>query len=209
MFTSEIEFITEKIRSAYKTYAENGASSIIQKSHFDLVTDIDISIEKYLSAEIIKKYGEERWASRISNFIVNRRKQGEITSTGQLVDIIKAAIPASARREGPHPAKRTFQAIRIEVNRELDAITPSGYRFDTVAVKGGATDPQERLDAAIDRCDVALLLIDAQVGVTEQVQKYLRETAKPDYITMKSHIVEASKQVVADHIRLFESDNRA
>ncbi len=55
-FTSEIEFITEKVRSAYKMYAENGASSIIQKSQFDLVTDIDVNIEKYLSAEIVKKY---------------------------------------------------------------------------------------------------------------------------------------------------------
>lgn len=59
-FTSEIEFITEKIRSAYKTYAECGASSVMQKSHFDLVTDIDINIEKYLSAEIVKKYPDDK-----------------------------------------------------------------------------------------------------------------------------------------------------
>ena len=63
---------------------------------------------------IISKYGEEKWASRISSFIVNGRKDGPIEITGQLVDLIKAAIPAKARREGPHPAKRTFQAIRIE-----------------------------------------------------------------------------------------------
>ena len=92
--------------------------------------------EKQL-AEIIKKYGEERWASRISNFIVNRRKQGEITSTGQLVDIIKAAIPASARREGPHPAKRTFQAIRIEVNEELTQLEKAVTDFMDVLNPGG------------------------------------------------------------------------
>ena len=92
--------------------------------------------EKHL-AEIIKKYGEERWASRISNFIVNRRKQGEITSTGQLVDIIKAAIPASARREGPHPAKRTFQAIRIEVNEELTQLEKAVTDFMDVLNPGG------------------------------------------------------------------------
>ncbi|MBO5666876.1 MAG: 16S rRNA (cytosine(1402)-N(4))-methyltransferase RsmH, partial [Firmicutes bacterium] len=92
--------------------------------------------EKQL-AEIIKKYGEERWASRISNFIVNRRKQGEITTTGQLVDIIKAAIPASARREGPHPAKRTFQAIRIEVNEELTQLEKAVTDFMDVLKPGG------------------------------------------------------------------------
>lgn len=71
---------------------------------------------------IIRDYGEEKWASRISEFIVRSRETQEIDTTGELVDIIKAAIPAAARREGPHPAKRTFQAIRIAVNRELDAL---------------------------------------------------------------------------------------
>lgn len=68
---------------------------------------------------IIKDYGEERFAKRIANFIVSRRQQKPIETTLELVDIIKAAIPAKARRDGPHPAKRTFQAIRIEVNSEL------------------------------------------------------------------------------------------
>jgi 16S rRNA (cytosine1402-N4)-methyltransferase len=66
--------------------------------------------------KIIKDYGEERFAKRIANFIVNRRP---VETTFELVDIIKAAIPARMRRDGPHPAKRTFQAIRIEVNSEL------------------------------------------------------------------------------------------
>lgn len=69
--------------------------------------------------KIIKDYGEERFAKRIANFIVNRRAEKPIETTLELVDIIKAAIPAKMRREGPHPAKRTFQAIRIEVNSEL------------------------------------------------------------------------------------------
>jgi len=68
---------------------------------------------------IISDYGEEKWASRIASFIVKARKDRRIRTTGELVEIIKAAIPSSARREGPHPAKRTFQAIRIEVNNEL------------------------------------------------------------------------------------------
>jgi 16S rRNA (cytosine1402-N4)-methyltransferase len=68
---------------------------------------------------IIRDYGEEKFAKRIAQFIVSRRNDGSINTTFELVEIIKNAIPAKARREGPHPAKRTFQAIRIEVNREL------------------------------------------------------------------------------------------
>ena len=84
--------------------------------------------EKQL-AEIIRDYGEERWAGRIAEFIVRARKDKEIETTWQLVDIIKAAIPASARREGPHPAKRTFQAIRIEVNGELEQLEKAVDEF--------------------------------------------------------------------------------
>jgi 16S rRNA (cytosine1402-N4)-methyltransferase len=69
---------------------------------------------------IIRDYGEERWADRIARFIVNNRP---IETTGQLAEIIKNAIPAGARRSGPHPAKRTFQAIRIEVNQELTLLS--------------------------------------------------------------------------------------
>ncbi len=68
---------------------------------------------------IIKEYGEERFAGRIARRIAEARSHKRIESTVELADIIKAAIPAAARREGPHPAKRTFQAIRIEVNEEL------------------------------------------------------------------------------------------
>lgn len=71
---------------------------------------------------IIKDYGEERFSKRIAQFIVDRRKNHPIETTLELVDVIKAAIPAKARREGPHPAKRTFQAIRIEVNKELEIL---------------------------------------------------------------------------------------
>ncbi|WP_341877158.1 16S rRNA (cytosine(1402)-N(4))-methyltransferase RsmH [Defluviitalea saccharophila] len=74
---------------------------------------------------IIKDYGEERWAKRIAHFIVEERKRGPITTTYELVDIIKKAIPAGARKDGPHPAKRTFQAIRIEVNGELEILRQS------------------------------------------------------------------------------------
>lgn len=86
---------------------------------------------------IIKDYGEERWAKRIAEFIAAARKEKDIKTTFELVDIIKAAIPAAARREGPHPAKRTFQAIRIEVNDELGALERAVSDFiDVLAPKG-------------------------------------------------------------------------
>lgn len=74
---------------------------------------------------IIKLYGEEAWASRIASFICKSREKKPIKTTAELVDVIKAAIPAAARRKGPHPAKRTFQALRIYVNKELDILEKS------------------------------------------------------------------------------------
>lgn len=71
---------------------------------------------------IIRDYSDEKWARRIAEFIVQARKDAPFETSDQLVDVIKAAIPASARRAGGHPAKRTFQALRIEVNAELDVL---------------------------------------------------------------------------------------
>ncbi len=86
---------------------------------------------------IIRSYGEERWASRIAAFIARERKRKPIESTYDLVEVIKAAIPASARRDGPHPAKRTFQAIRIEVNDELGQLEKAVDEFTDVLNTGG------------------------------------------------------------------------
>jgi 16S rRNA (cytosine1402-N4)-methyltransferase len=71
---------------------------------------------------IIRSYSDEKWASRIAEFIVRARQKAPLETSAQLVEVIKAAIPASARRAGGHPAKRTFQALRIEVNGELDVL---------------------------------------------------------------------------------------
>ncbi len=71
---------------------------------------------------LLRTYGEEKWAKRIASFIVRERSNNPIVSSGRLVEIIKNAIPAKARKDGPHPAKRTFQAIRMEVNQELQQI---------------------------------------------------------------------------------------
>ncbi len=84
-------------------------------------------VNGYSEAElrrIIYDYGEERFAPRIASSICSNRADKPIETTHELTDIIKSAIPAAARADGPHPAKRTFQAIRIEVNGELDAIKP-------------------------------------------------------------------------------------
>lgn len=69
--------------------------------------------------EIIRSYGEERFASRIANAICSERDKRPIETTTELAELVKRAIPAATRRDGPHPARRTFQAIRIEVNGEL------------------------------------------------------------------------------------------
>lgn len=74
---------------------------------------------------VLTEYGEERFANRIANRIVRERQKNPIRTTGQLVEIIKASIPARNRISGGHPAKRTFQALRIEVNKELDVLEES------------------------------------------------------------------------------------
>ncbi len=73
---------------------------------------------------IIYEYGEERFAPKIAKNIVISREKSPIRTTGELVEIIKASMPGSVKNEGSHPAKRTFQAIRIEVNSELTGIPP-------------------------------------------------------------------------------------
>jgi len=86
---------------------------------------------------IIRDYGEEKWADRIAKFICQEREKYRISTTSQLVDIIKMAIPAAARREGGHPAKRTFQALRIAVNEELDVLEAALYDAVEMLNPGG------------------------------------------------------------------------
>ena len=86
---------------------------------------------------IISDYGEERFAPRIASGIVKKRESAPVSTTFDLVDIIKSAIPAKNRAEGGHPAKRTFQAIRIEVNSELSIIEPTVKSLVSVLSPGG------------------------------------------------------------------------
>lgn len=117
----------------------NDAPLDMRMSQDDTFTAADVvnEYDKKELTNIISKYGEERWASRIADFIVKAREDKPLESTYELVDVIKAAIPASARRTGPHPAKRTFQAIRIEVNDELGQLERAVEEFcDVLAPKG-------------------------------------------------------------------------
>lgn len=97
-------------------------------------------VNKYSASEIediIFNYGEDRWAKRIAEFIVTERKVKPIDTTLELVSVIKKAIPKAVRMEGHHPAKKTFQAIRIEVNRELEVLKNSINKMVDLLNPGG------------------------------------------------------------------------
>lgn len=114
--------------SSYQLDTPERGFSYMQDAPLDMRMDpfADLSAAEVINqypeqklARIISEYGEDRWAKRIAQFIVKERAIKPVNTTYDLVEIIKKAIPAAARRDGPHPAKRTFQAIRIEVNNEL------------------------------------------------------------------------------------------
>ena len=116
----------------------------------DARLDMRMDQSRYLSAwdivnkysveeleDIIWNYGEESWARRIAQFIIKERQEKPIDTTFQLVDTIKKAIPKSVRMKGHHPAKKTFQALRIEVNRELEVLEKSITRMVDLLGPGG------------------------------------------------------------------------
>ncbi|CCJ33355.1 MULTISPECIES: 16S rRNA (cytosine(1402)-N(4))-methyltransferase RsmH [Caloramator] len=132
--------------SSYQLDNPERGFSYMHNARLDMRMNKDNSItawdvvNKYSKEEltrIIKEYGEENFASKIADLIVKRRKVKPIDTTFELVDIIKDAIPARARREGGHPAKRTFQAIRIEVNQELQILEKAIYDCIDVLKSGG------------------------------------------------------------------------
>lgn len=87
--------------------------------------------------KVIAEYGEDRWAKRIAEFIVKEREIKPISTTYELVSVIKKAVPKGARQDGPHPAKRTFQAIRIEVNGELEILKDTIINMANSLSNGG------------------------------------------------------------------------
>ena len=95
------------------------------------------SYDESALTDILRRYGEERFARRIATHIIRRRARTPFTSTGELVELVYQAVPAPARRTGGHPAKRTFQALRIAVNAELDALRDAlPGALDALAVDG-------------------------------------------------------------------------
>ena len=106
------------------SYNEDAPLDMRMNSGNNTTTAAEV-VNNYNAADltrILRVYGDERYASRIAREIVSRRAEHPILTTFQLVDAVKAAIPAAARRHGGHPARRTFQALRIEVNHELDVL---------------------------------------------------------------------------------------
>jgi 16S rRNA (cytosine1402-N4)-methyltransferase len=88
-------------------------------------------------ARVLREYGEERFAARIAAAVVRRRERQPLRRSAELVELLYEAVPAASRRTGGHPAKRTFQALRIEVNGELDALrTALPAAVDALAVGG-------------------------------------------------------------------------
>lgn len=120
--------------------------SYMHDAPLDMRMDVDAPLSAYEVVNsysendlkrIIYDYGEERFAPRIAAAICQQRTAAPIKTTHELSDIIKSAIPAAMRSDGPHPAKRTFQAIRIEVNSELDAIAPLLESAASALLPGG------------------------------------------------------------------------
>ena len=119
--------------SSYQFDTPERGFSYMHNAALDMRMDVDSPlsaykiVNEYSESElrrIIYEYGEEKFAPKIASAICKSRIEKNIETTFELSDIIKSAIPKAARIDGPHPAKRTFQAIRIEVNGELDAIEP-------------------------------------------------------------------------------------
>lgn len=132
--------------SSYQLDNPKRGFSYMQDAPLDMRMDKDSTLTAYNIVNsysqksitaLIRDYGEDRWASRIAEFIVKAREKKPIETTYELVDIIKAAIPQAARRDGPHPAKRTFQAIRIEVNDELGGLKKALKAFFNCLKPGG------------------------------------------------------------------------
>ncbi|MCB6607616.1 16S rRNA (cytosine(1402)-N(4))-methyltransferase RsmH [[Clostridium] symbiosum] len=121
------------------TYREDNAPLDMRMDQRNTETAKDI-VNNYTESElfhIIRDYGEDRFAKNIAKHIVRARQEKEIETTGELIEIIKAAIPAKVRATGGHPAKRTFQAIRIELNKELEVLENSIDTMTDLLAPGG------------------------------------------------------------------------
>jgi 16S rRNA (cytosine1402-N4)-methyltransferase len=131
-------------------------------------------------AAVLREYGEERFARRIADRVVTERAKAPLRSTGALVELVRDAIPAAARRTGGNPAKRTFQALRIEVNGELaalEAALPAALRALTLGGRIVVLSYQSLEDRLVKRALAAGATVTAPPDlpvVPEQDQPWLR-----------------------------------
>lgn len=150
-------------------------------------------------ARVLREYGEERYAKRIANAIVREREVSPLTSSARLVEIIRDSIPAPARRTGGNPAKRTFQALRIEVNGELDVLARAiPAALDSLAVHGRAVvmSYQSLEDVLVKRAFVNVTSIDVPVGLP-----VIPESAKPKFELVARGSIKADADEVATNPR--------
>lgn len=150
-------------------------------------------------ARILRQYGEEKFASRIASRIVSERSKEPFSNSARLVDLIRSAIPAPARRTGGNPAKRTFQALRIEVNGELDVLRRAiPAALDALSIGGRIVvmSYQSLEDRIVKQCFAAGATSTAPAGlpvVPEHMKPWLR------LITRGAE--QASEQEIADNPR--------
>jgi 16S rRNA (cytosine1402-N4)-methyltransferase len=148
-------------------------------------------------ARILKEYGEERFASRIADAIVRERAKAPLTSTARLADLVREAIPAATRRTGGHPAKRTFQALRIEVNDELGVLRRAiPAALDALAVGGRIVvmSYQSLEDKIVKSALVARSTSDVPVDMP-----FVPEGHQPELRLLVRGSEQASPQEVADN----------
>jgi 16S rRNA (cytosine1402-N4)-methyltransferase len=116
---------SHQIDKAYRGFSYMNDGPLDMRMNLDDKTtarDLVNTLSEKELAGIIYKFGEEKWANRIARFIVEARSKSEIKTTKELVEIIEKAIPLKARQPGSHPAKKTFQALRIATNNELERL---------------------------------------------------------------------------------------
>ena len=159
---------------------------------------------------IIRDYGEDRFAKNIARHIVSERQNHAIETTGELIHIIKAAIPAKIRANGGHPAKRTFQAIRIEVNQELDVLKQSLDGMIDLLTDGGRIcvitfhSLEDRIVKTIfrDAQDPCICPKDFPVCVCGRISRGKVVTRKP--ILPSSEEMEENPRSKSAKLRVFE-----
>jgi 16S rRNA (cytosine1402-N4)-methyltransferase len=126
-------------------------------------------------ARVLREYGEERFAMRIAQAIERARSKAPLDSTAELAELVRTAIPAATRRQGGHPAKRTFQALRVEVNGELDALrsaVPSALDALRVGGRMVAMSYQSLEDRIVKQSIATLAADTTPVGLPVQLAEH-------------------------------------